>query len=160
MKKFLAPVVLALALTTSGAAFAAQADDGLHLSVYSETPELTYDNAMTVASLAGGARCAVREPGADDRHQWTGHAGQRNRFPAHPAGITFSAPIVSGDKADGRVISRPFAICAVVLQARVENGLALLPRQFTFHISNTCPSRNLTAAWSRSARRSCCVRSR
>jgi hypothetical protein len=77
MKKFLAPVVLALALTTGGAAFAAQADDGLHVSVYSEAPELTYDNAMTVASgqhwqaAEHGAQYASRATMADTRGQST-----------------------------------------------------------------------------------------
>jgi len=50
MKKFLAPAALVLALTASGAAFAAQANDNPHLSVYGETPVLTYDTANAVAS--------------------------------------------------------------------------------------------------------------
>jgi len=44
MKKFLAPAALALALTASGAAFADQANENPHLSLYSEASTLTYDN--------------------------------------------------------------------------------------------------------------------
>ena len=49
MRKFLAPAALALALTASGAAFANQANETPHLSLYSEASTLTYDNTSASA---------------------------------------------------------------------------------------------------------------
>ncbi len=71
MRKFLAPAALALALTASGAAFADQANETPHLSLYSEASTLTYDNTSASAvaqnwqSVDSNAQLASRATMAD-----------------------------------------------------------------------------------------------
>jgi hypothetical protein len=71
MNKFLAPAALALALTASGAAFAGQANENPHLSLYSEASTLTYDHtpassaAQNWQSTDSNAQYASRAPKAE-----------------------------------------------------------------------------------------------
>ena len=86
MRKFLAPAALALALTASGAAFAAEMNDGIDYSLYEETSQFTQVQppAFTTSAYWQSAdrqtQTASRAPMADQHGQYQGPQAASEEF--------------------------------------------------------------------------------